>query len=239
MYILKYKTLKAISLLTILAFPILAFSAPYSSFSKAKKVMYTKVYNNEGVTFYTSCKWFKKKVNLESCGLQDSFSTKYLKRARRTEAEHIIPASWMYKKNGKWRQCYLDAKAQGISQRKYCQKHDDDYRNAHNDLMNLVPAVGPLNGMRSNKPFAEKLSGKKEQTFNGNGKKLIVTSRVVIPDKSIRGDIARIAFYMSRTYGVTYSKRQNFLFEKWNLDDPVSDYEKNLISKIKYIQDKK
>lgn len=218
------------------AIPATSLSAPYSSFSKAKKAMYTKVYKNEGKTFYTNCDWSKKKVNLESCGLQDSFPKKYLKRAKRTEAEHIIPASWMYKKNGKWRQCYLDAKQKGVSQRKYCQEHDVDYRNAHNDLVNLVPAVGQLNGMRSNKPFAEKVSGKKEQTFNGDGKKLVLTSRVAIPDSSIRGDIARIAFYMSDRYGVNYSKRQKSLFVRWNLEDPVDSRETSRLLQINKIQ---
>lgn len=143
-----------------------------SSFSKAKKNLYLKVYNNAALTFYTNCSWSKKKVDLTSCNLQDSFPKKYMKRALRTEAEHIIPASWMYKKDGKWRQCYLEAKQQGVNKRKYCQKTDKDYRNAHNDLMNLVPAVGQLNGLRSNKPFAETISGKKEQTYRGQERSL-------------------------------------------------------------------
>lgn len=232
----KTETLMAITFVLAITIPAIALTAPYSLFSKAKKSMYSNVYGNEGQTFYTNCDWSKKKVNLESCNLQDSFPSRHLKRAKRTEAEHIIPASWMYKKNGKWRQCYLDAKAKGEKQRKYCQKNDIEYRNAHNDLMNLVPAVGQLNGMRSNKPFAEKVSGKKEQTFNGNGKKLVVTSRVVIPDISIRGDIARIAFYMNQTYGVTYSKRQRALFDKWDKEDPLSGEEMIRAEKIKKIQ---
>jgi len=207
-----------------------------TSFSKAKKNLYQKVYGNSGLTFYTNCQWSKKKVDLESCGLQNSFPKKHMKRASRTEAEHIIPASWMYKKNGQWRQCYLEAKRQGISQRKYCQQTDIDYRNAHNDLMNLVPAVGQLNGLRSNKPFAEKVSGKKEQTFRGNGKVLVLSSRVAIPDRSIRGDIARIAFYMGATYGVTYSKRQLSLFEKWDKEDPVSSEEQERRRKVIDVQ---
>lgn len=206
-----------------------------TSFSKAKKNLYHKVYNNSGLTFYANCSWSKKKVDLESCNLQDSFPKKYLKRALRTEAEHVIPSSWMYRKNGEWRQCYVEAKTKGVNKRKYCQKTDMDYRNAHNDLMNLVPAVGQLNGLRSNKPFAEKVSGKKEQTFNGAGKVFVVTSRVAIPDVSIRGDIARIAFYMEDTYGVTYSKRQLALFMKWDKEDPLSPEERKrnqLINKI-------
>lgn len=102
--------------------------------------------------------------------------------------------------------------------------------------MNLVPVVGQLNGMRSNKPFAENVSGKKEQTFNGNGKKLVLTSRVVIPDPSIRGDIARIALYMNQMYRITYSNRQRALFDKWDKDDPLSKDEKARVKKIMMLQ---
>jgi deoxyribonuclease-1 len=207
-----------------------------SSFSKAKSNLYKKVEGNSGLTFYTNCSWSKKKVDLTSCNLQDSFPKNHLKRASRTEAEHIIPASWMYKKNDKYRECYLKAKALGENARKYCQANDVDYRNAHNDLMNLVPVVGQLNGERSNKPFAEKLSGTKERTYRGNGRVFKITNRVVIPDKSIRGDIARIGLYMSKTYGVTYSKRQLMLFKKWDKEDPVSSIEINRIQRILTIQ---
>lgn len=207
-----------------------------SSFSKAKKKLYTQVYKNQGLTFYTNCTWSKKKVDLYSCNLENSFEKKHLKRANRIEAEHIIPASWMYKKHGKFRQCYLDAKQQNFSPRKYCRKNDLDYRNAHNDLVNLRPAVGQINGMRSNKPFAEKPSGQKLTTHRGNGKVIQITSRVVTPDPQIRGDIARIAFYMKSKYGVTYSKRQNAIFETWAKQDPISQEEFALNQKIHSVQ---
>ena len=207
-----------------------------TSFNKAKNKLYKSVFSNQGETFYAGCSWQKRKVDLTSCNLQNSFSTKELKRAKRTEAEHVIPASWLYKRNGKFRQCYLDAKAANTSARKYCQKNDSEYRNAHNDLVNLRPAVGAINAARSNKPFAEKLSGKRETTYRGNGKSITISSRVVIPNSAIRGDIARIALYMQRTYGATYSKRQLKLFSKWNLEDLVSDEEILLARKINRIQ---
>lgn len=176
-------------------------------------------------------------MDLESCGLQNSFTKKERKRALRTEAEHVIPASWFYKQNNHYRKCYAEAKQLKTSPRKYCQKHDDNFRRANNDLINLRPAVGAINAARSNKPFAISLSGgKKERTYNGNGKKIIITSRVVVPDKSIRGDIARIAFYMNQKYGVTYSKRQLTIFKNWTLEDPVSDTERNLNRRIEKIQ---
>lgn len=207
-------------------------------FVKAKSNMYKKVYANSGLTFYTNCEWSNKKVDLESCGLQNSFPNKLMKRASRTEAEHIIPVSWMLKKNKIERSCVAESKAHKDSPRKYCQKNDKEFRNAHNDLVNLRPAVGQLNANRSNKPFSDTLSGKKLVTYNGNGKTFKVASRVAIPDESIRGDIARVAFYMSDTYGVTYSKRQTQLFNEWNEEDVVSEEEVLLNNKIQKVQGK-
>ncbi|MCP4923779.1 MAG: hypothetical protein GY915_07105, partial [bacterium] len=128
------------------------------SFQKAKKNLYTKVYRNSGETLYCDCKWSNRKVDLSSCGLQSFFPKKQRKRAARTEAEHIIPASWMLKKDKKIRQCAIDAKEKKESARKYCQKYDLEYKAAHNDLVNLRPAVGQVNADRSNKPFLESIT---------------------------------------------------------------------------------
>jgi deoxyribonuclease-1 len=218
-----------------------AFSAPSyadisTSFSKAKSNLYKKVYQNSGLTFYTNCEWSKKKVDLASCGLENAFPKKHMNRASRTEAEHIIPASWMLKTNKVERSCVAESKSHKDSPRKYCQKHDKEFRNAHNDLVNLRPAVGQINAYRSNKPFAEQLSGSKPSTYRGNGKQFKVSSRVAVPDISIRGDIARVAFYMRDTYGVTYSKRQEAIFNEWNKQDAVSAEEILLNKQIKKVQ---
>jgi deoxyribonuclease-1 len=127
--------------LIIVSFSVPAYSEISSSFSKAKSNMYKKVYLNSGKTFYTNCLWSKKKVDLSSCGLENSFPKKHMKRASRTEAEHIIPASWMLKKNKAERSCVAESKAHKDNSRKYCQKHDKDFRNAHNDLVNLRPEL--------------------------------------------------------------------------------------------------
>jgi deoxyribonuclease-1 len=136
------KYLSALVLSTLLlAIPLTARSEIATSFSSAKVHMYKKVYPNSGHTFYTNCEWSKKKVNLVSCGLENSFPKKHMNRASRTEAEHIIPASWMLKKNKVERPCVAASKSNKYSPRKYCQAHDEDFRSAHNDLVNLRPAV--------------------------------------------------------------------------------------------------
>ena len=150
-----------IVIICLLALSLSAFANEPSviSFSSAKKKMYNQVYNNRGETIYCGCTWSNKKTDLESCGLQSYFPKKQKKRAARTEAEHIIPASWLLKINNKYRQCVTDAKALKKSPRKYCQKHDVSYKKAHNDIANLYPAVGQINADRSNKPFIDVFTG--------------------------------------------------------------------------------
>lgn len=214
---------------------ITAYADIASLFSKAKLDLYNNVYQGRGETFYTGCLWETKSVNLESCNLQYSFPKGQLKRAKRTEVEHVIPASWLYKKNGKWRNCYIEAKQLDRKIREYCQQTDFEYRKAHNDLVNLRPVIGQINALRSNKAFSDKPSGQYIGTFVGK-KKMLVYSRLVIPDNSIKGDIARIAFYMMQKYGASYSNRQEILFFKWNDEDPVSDEEIFLNQQIMAVQ---
>lgn len=221
--------MKFILLVALLA----ASQANAVGFNKSKKAMYKKVFSNSGETLYCGCQWSKKKVDLASCGLAGYFPKKQRKRANRTEAEHIIPASWMLKINKKTRQCAIEAKKLKQNARKFCQKHDANYRKAHNDLVNLFPAVGQVNADRSNKPYLEQVKFLKRdygkcQAVNG--------SRGFVPPQSRRGDIARVAFYMSKKYGVSYSKRQQKLFEIWDRLDPISDLERAHHAKIVRVQ---
>lgn len=42
----------------------------------------------------------------------------------------------------------------------------------------------------------------------------------------IKGDIARIYFYMSDRYNINLSKQERKLLEAWNKLDPVDEWEK-------------
>ena len=56
------------------------------------------------------------------------------------------------------------------------------------------------------------------------------------PRPEIRGDIARISFYMERTYGVPLSDQQRRLFEVWNREDPPDAREIDRNERIRRIQ---
>lgn len=224
--------MKNLILILILLFSgsVVAKESVYS-FSTAKKKLYKTVYQNQGKTFYCGCDWSKKKVDLGSCRLESYFPKKQRKRSLRTEADHVIPASWLLRVNGRDRQCLIDAKSRGESPRKYCQKYDKSYKQAHSDLVNLFPVVGQINADRSNKPFVDRVKATPKPNTYGQCN-IKISSRGIVPPSDKKGDIARIAKYMQSKYGVKYHKRQQALFDKWDQQDPVSQEEIKRNNKI-------
>ena len=173
------------------------------SFSAAKRLS-AQIYSANPNSFYCGCKidWIEGKgvPNLESCGYE--FRTQE-SRSERIEWEHIMPA-WQF---GHQRMCW---KSGG---RKNCSK-DKQYRMMEADLHNLVPAVGEVNGDRSNYRFSE-WNGKPYQY----GECSIIVSfkdRKVQPPEHTRGPIARIYLYMSERYQLFLSDQQRKLMSVWD-----------------------
>lgn len=194
------------------------------SFSTSKKYLFTKVYPSRGDTIYLGSEWiYKEKVTVPEETLE-SIPSRYRYRAHRIEAEHIIPASWLLRVNGKKRDSYIQAKELGVSPRKYCYRNDMDYRYAHNDLVNLYPSLGSVNAMRSDKLYSNKASGSILGVLEDD-KHCLVTSRVLIPSMEYRGMIARVAKYMTIRHGIVYNSRLTTLFDKWDKLYPVTDEE--------------
>lgn len=85
-------------------------------------------------------------MDLKSCGV---IPRKNTKRAKQVEAEHVFPAHQF----GNFRKCWREPEKvcdKKMSGRKCCEKADPIFESAHNDLHNLFPAVGEVNGDRSN-----------------------------------------------------------------------------------------
>lgn len=210
-------------------------SATYAAnFGTSKREMYQEVYNNSGSTIYCGCEWNNKHVDLSSCNLQNEFTNKESIRSERTEAEHIIPASWMLKIGDHNRDCVADSENSKYSAREYCQLHDKNYNKAHNDLVNLFPAVGQINADRSNKFYIEESDDYNIDDYNSC--KSVNTEDGFIPRPSIRGDIARVAFYMRDKYFVQYTPEEEALFHKWDYQDPISQEEIQRNNRIIEIQ---
>lgn len=198
---------------TLLLITSIAQADAPKSFSKAKKLM-SNLYSDHQSTFYCGCDYKKidgkLRTDLDSCSYEPR---KNAKRAARIEWEHVVPAWWI----GHQRQCWQDGG------RKNCRKTDKVFKKAEADMYNLVPAIGEVNGDRSNYRFGM-LEGEIRR-YSQCDFEVEFKQRVVEPNPEIRGDIARTYFYMSDTYKIRLSKRQKRLLEIWNRQDPVDDWE--------------
>lgn len=93
----------------------------------------------------------------------------------------------------------------------------------HNHLVRLHSVFNQVHAERSNKPFVETVKNKRKTYGKCD---IAIGSRGIEPPVNKKGDIARVAFYMGETYGVTYSKRQYELFKQWDNQDPISEQER-------------
>jgi deoxyribonuclease-1 len=210
-----------------------------SSFESAKRVLYEQVYADHRVTFYCGCTYSpERQVDLASCGLE-ALADK--PRAQRIEAEHIFPAAQF----GNFRACWRNpgdfpecVKSTGktVSGRECCQKVDPVFEAAHNDLFNLVPAVGEVNGKRSDYNWGM-VSGEKRE-FGVCNFEVDSSIRRVEPSETIQGDIARTMFYMEDIYGFRLSDQDRQLFAAWSRQDPPDAWEVERNRRIKAIQGK-
>lgn len=182
-----------------------------SSFSAAKRLLYDRVYAGHRISFYCGCGYDEKRQTaLDSCGLESMAADK---RAQRIEAEHIFPAAQFGQSLPCWRapatfaQCLKPGGGQ-LTGRACCEKVDPTFATAHNDLQNLVPAVGAINGKRSDFNWGMVNGG---QRFGDCEIRIDASIRRGEPPAAVRGDIARTMLYMSDTYGFRLSRQDQQL----------------------------
>lgn len=177
------------------------------TFSQAKKEMpaiYKQLDNVKSV--YCGCpvsvnKNNRFRVDLESCGYQ---VRKNEKRARRVEMEHLMPA-WAF---GHQLQCWQNGG------RKNCTSTNKEFNTMEGDLHNLVPAVGEVNGDRSNFRFSQW-----NETPSQYGKCEMIIDfkrKQANPPERARGIIARAHKYMEGRYKIKLSSSQKKLFDAWD-----------------------
>lgn len=183
-------------------------------FDEAKRLA-ERVYSDHPEEFYCGCRitWRKDGkdlVDAGSCGYQ---VRKDPVRAQRIEWEHVVPASWFGQPMSCW-------KAGG---RQNCSQHDPAFQRIEADLHNLTPAVGEVNGDRSNMPFG--LVAAEVGRYGRCGTRVDRAADRVEPRDAVKGDVARIAFYMAERYHVTLGDTQLALLKQWAVQDPVDKWE--------------
>jgi deoxyribonuclease-1 len=203
------------------------------SFSKSKTFL-KKIHQESRVTFYCQCKYNNNKPNWGSCGFRPR---KDKKRASRIEWEHILPASYFGKKFNAWVNGHpncINNKGKKFKGRKCTEKVHKLYRYMQADLYNLQPAIGEVNGLRSNYQIGE-IDGEVREFGKCD---IEIKNKKVEPAPKIRGDIARTYLYMEQTYPqyVKFNQSIKKLIIKWDQDDPVDEWECKRANLISYIQ---
>lgn len=191
------------------------------SFQVAKKLI-RNVYSDNQVDQYCGCEYNNRgQIDLQGCGYEPR---KDPGRAKRLEIEHVTPAENIGRQFSCWKE----------GGREHCNQTDQKFRDAHNDLHNLMPVVGEVNGNRSNFRFSE-LPDPYGQ-YGACNFKVDFAGRKAEPPPSIKGDVARISLYMRDQHGVKLSRQQEQLFSAWSKSDPVDTWELTRNSLIEKIQ---
>lgn len=188
----------------------------------------------EAVTFYCGCRINyegtarKNRVKMsgpdwKSCGYRSRSNTD---RAERIEWEHIMPAHQFG--SAMKSHCWQNGG------RKNCEKTDPYFMSVEADMHNLVPSVGEVNGDRSNFRYDD--LGLEPSQYGQCEMVVDFEHKAAQPPKARRGVIARTHLYMADRYGIKLNKNQQRLFEAWNRQYPVSEWECTRNSWIKKVQ---
>ncbi|MBW2186709.1 MAG: endonuclease [Deltaproteobacteria bacterium] len=204
------------------------------SFNKAKKILLKEIYADQHETFYCRSEFDQSKSITHTNGYQPQ---KKGKRAYRLEWEHIVPAHAFGQSFPAWRNgnpSCIDSKGKSFKGRRCAGKVSIEYRYMQADMHNLVPAIGELNGRRSNYSFAM-LTGESREFGTCD---MEIRDRKAEPPPEVRGDIARTYFYMDAAYpnrGII-SKKNRKLFEAWDRQDPIDAWERERSQRVEAIQ---
>jgi len=195
----------------------------HRDFANAKKILPT-VFQGLEEDIYCGCRYVGNVVHFASCNAKPR---KNPIRAGRIEWEHVVPA-WVI---GHQRQCW---QAGG---RKNCTDNDPVFRLAEGDLNNLVPALGEVNGDRSN--FAYSAWTSNPVPMYGSCATIVdFKERRVQPREEIRGRVARVTLYMAQTYRLALSAKDKRLMCAWARSYPVDQWERVRDERIIRVQGK-
>ncbi len=203
------------------------------TFRRAKHHVYA-LFKKRLRTFYCDCAYSKRLIHTARCSFK---SSRHQKRAGRTEIEHVVPAHAFGQSFKSWREGHpkcVDRKGRRFRGRRCAKAVSKRFERMSADLYNLRPVVGAVNALRSNLRMG--LVDGESRVFGQCD--VEIANGTFEPRASIRGDIARIYFYMDAAYpghGIV-GKKQRKLFEAWHAADPVSEEERQLAQQIKAIQ---
>lgn len=223
-----------IMLLLLIATILFSATIP-STFSTAKEIS-TRLYNTHHLeSFYTETQLAPAKSNL-TLKLRMVKSPyqgkKYVSRGQKIEWEHIVPASWFRTASPYIAEAWNNGNPKCVTSsgntykgRKCAEKVSFLFNKMEADMYNLVPVIGALNALRSDKPFGI-IDGEMREFGETLDVEINRNMIEVMPSK--RGDVARIMLYMNKKYRITFPDHSNTIemLKQWDAQDPEDAWEK-------------
>ena len=193
------------------------------SFTKAKRILMREIYRGHQKTFYCGSQYTQGKHVTHDNGYVPKRKSK---KARRLEWEHIVHLDSFGYKFSEWRDGHpkcLDSRGRPFKGRNCAEKMNIQFRFMQCDLYNLVPAIGEIRGLRSNYSYGM-VPGEKAEFGNCD---IEIAYDKFEPPPEVRGDIARIHFYMDWAYPAydLIGEKDHKLFKAWDQQDPVDEWE--------------
>ena len=243
-------------LITIYFFVQVAWAQNLSIANKKDaKNLLSKSFGKEGTTFYCKCPYKRKRIR--KCEFtMDS----YPRRQKRIEWSHIVSPEIFGPNFISWKEGHEKCKrvadfpsrskmrSMNYSRIYYenlletkpykgiecTRKVNDLFRRMESDLYNIVAAIGAINAVKNGQVPAE------VHTFVPQFGKcdLKIMGKHFDPPNFVKGDVARIYFYMESAYPgkVMIPKKVKKLLRKWSLLDPVSKEECQRAEQISKLQ---
>ena len=204
------------------------------SFSKAQKILIKEIYRCHQTTFYCGSQYTQGRYVIHNTGY---IPKRRSRRARRLEWDHIVPLYSFGYRFSEWQDGHpecLDTRGRPFKGRNCAEKVNRKFRLMQSDLYNLVPVIGEIRGLKSDHNFG--MIPEEMQEFGECD--IEIAFDKVEPPSEIRGDIARIYFYMNWAYpGYDFiSKEDHKLFKAWDEQDPVDSWECERAQRIEKIQ---
>jgi len=205
-----------------------------TSFTKSKRVLLEDVYPDHLITFYCGNPFSADKKVIPS----DAYTPKKDNdRAKRIEWEHIVPASLFGKQFPAWTDGHpecVTSSGNAYKGRRCATKMVEAYQFMQADIHNLVPAIGEINGLRSSYPYGI-LSGEIREFGNCD---MEIENKTAEPPPNVRGNIARIYFYMGYVYpdfDIVDDNNRDMMNEL-RTADPVDEWECTRSKRIESLQ---
>lgn len=202
------------------------------TFGSAKKKL-PDIFKGHEETFYCGCRYSEKTVDLASCGYT---VRKDPKRAGRIEWEHVVPASAFGHTFKAWTEghprCYKRRKK--YKGRKCVGEVSGLFQHMEADLYNLRPAIGEVNGNRSN--YAMAIIDGEAREYGACD--VEIDNKQVEPRPAIRGDIARTYLYMDWAYPnrQILDDQSRAMMLSWHKADPPTKAERAWAERVRAVQ---